>query len=389
MNQSSESKNSSCQIKRRTFLRNVSLSLAGMSALNANALSVFAKETGLKDLYKEDFDIGVAIGARTFMQNDTDMLNLIAREFNSITSENNMKWSLIHPSENEWRFEIPDQFVEFGIKNNMHMLGHVLVWHSQVPAEIFKDSQGNQVSKKVLLKRMETHIFTVVNRYKGKIHAWDVVNESITPEEGWRKSPWLEIIGPEFMDHAFHLAHEADPDCHLLYNDYGMYNPKRRDFVVEVVKDFKKKGVPIHGIGMQGHYNIDSPNIREIEKSIEAFASTGLRVHFTELDVDVLPYDWSRTAEISTNIEYSQTLNPYVDGLPKEVNDKLTRRYEELFKLFLKHRDKIDRVTFWGTTDAESWKNNFPMRGRTNYPLLFDRERKRKDAYYAVANLKQ
>jgi endo-1,4-beta-xylanase len=390
MAKSSRLKNESFSpMNRRRFIRNSAATIAGLAALKAHALSVFSENQGLKDLYKDDFKIGVAIGSQTFMRDDTDMLNFILHEFNSITLENAMKWSNIHPSEDEWRFEVPDKFVEFGTANNLHMLGHVLVWHSQVPRSIFLDENKTRVNKDTMLKRMESHIQTVVDRYKGKVHAWDVVNESITPEDGWRKSPWYEIIGPEFMDRAFHIAHEADPECHLLYNDYGMNIPKRRDFVVNMVKDFQKKGVPIHGIGMQGHYHLDSPSIEEIEKSIVAFASTGMRVHFTELDVDVLPYNWERTAEISTNVEYAKSLNPYIDGLPKDVNDKLTRRYEELFKLFLKHRDKIDRITFWGTTDANSWKNNFPMRGRTNYPLLFDRQRNPKDAYHAVAALKR
>jgi endo-1,4-beta-xylanase len=236
---------------------------------------------------------------------------------------------------------------------------------------------------------MDNHITTLVERYKGKIHAWDVVNEAITPEDGFRKSKWYEIMGPEFIEYAFNRAHEIDPACHLLYNDYGMDNPKRRDFVVELVKKYKEKGIPIHGIGLQGHLNLDSPDLTEWEKSIEAFAAEGMRVHITELDLDVLPYDWGRTAEVSTNIEYRESLNPYVDGLPKEVEDRFTKQYEKIFKLLLKHRDKLDRVTFWATSDDYSWKNNFPVRGRTNYPMLFDRQHKRKNAYYAVVGLKK
>lgn len=376
-------------INRRNFIRNTALTAASISLLKTNAIASLVGEKGLKDFFKGDFLVGTAIGDRAFTQNDKELLDLIAREFNVITPENALKWEPVHPKENEWHFNGGDRLVEFGQKHNMNIQGHVLVWHSQVPNSIFVDDQGKQASKELLTKRMENHIQTVVGRYKGKIQSWDVVNESITPEEGYRKSKWLEIIGPEFMEKAFYLAHEVDPDCKLIYNDYGMDDPKRRDFVVEMVKQYMKKGVPIHGIGMQGHYNIDSPDISKIEASIEAFASTGLPVHFTELDVDVLPYDWGRTAEISTNIEYKNTLNPYVDGLPKVINDKLTKRYEELFKLFLKHRDKIDRVTFWGASDDLSWKNNFPMRGRTNYPLLFDRQRKPKDAYFAVTGLKK
>ena len=376
-------------INRRKFIRNSTLTATGITLLKANAIAAFTENRGLKDYFKDDFSVGAAIGTDIFSRNDKEMLTLIAREFSTITTENAMKWQPIHPTENRWNFDVPDKFVEFGQKNRMDIQGHVLVWHSQVPHNLFEDENGKQISKSVLLKRMENHISTLVDRYKGKIHSWDVVNESITPEDGYRKSKWLEIVGPEFMERAFHLAHEADPDCHLIYNDYNMVDPKRRDFVVELVKKYQKKGVPIHGIGMQGHFNLDSPNIKAIEDSIKAFAATGMRVHFTELDVDVLPYDWGRTSEVSTNIEYAESLNPYTNGLPKDVQDKFTRRYEELFKLFLKHRDNIDRVTFWGTTDDKSWKNNFPMRGRTNYPLLFNREHKPKDAYFAVVGLKK
>lgn len=377
------------QINRRKFLKSASLSVAGLSLLKAKAFAGAAEKMGLKDYYSNDFKIGTAISGWTLRRNDKEILDLIAREFNAITAENDMKWGPIHPTDDRWNFETADKLVEFGQKNNMYVLGHVLVWHSQVPRGLFTDENGNQISKEALTNKMENHITTLVDRYKGKVDAWDVVNESITPEEGYRKSKWFEIMGPEFMEKAFHLAHEVDPDAHLLYNDYGMTDSKRRDFVVELVKKYKKKGVPIQGIGMQGHYNLNRLNLKAIEESIEAFAATGMRVHITELDLDVLPSAWGNTAEISTNIEYDKKLNPYVDGLPKDVEDKFTKGYEDLFKLFLKHRDKIERVTFWGVSDDMSWKNNFPVRGRTNYPLLFDREHKPKDAYHAVIGLKK
>jgi endo-1,4-beta-xylanase len=375
-------------INRRKFIRNTGLTAATISLFKSNAIASLVGEKGLKDYFKDDFLIGAALGDGIFKENDKEYLSLIAKEFNVVTPENALKWEPVHPSENEWKFEAGDRLVDFAQKHNMNIQGHVLVWHSQVPKSIFVDENGKPASKELLTRRIDQHIQTLVGRYKGKIGSWDVVNESITPEDGYRKSKWLEIMGPEFMERAFYTAHEVDPDCKLIYNDYGMDDPRRRDFVVDLVKKYIKKGVPIHGIGMQGHYNIDSPDIAKIEASIEAFASTGVPVSFTELDIDVLPYDWGRTAEISTNIEYKNSLNPYVDGLPKEINDKLTKRYEEIFKLFLKHRDKIDRVTFWGVSDDNSWKNNFPMRGRTNYPLLFDRQHKPKDAYFAVTGLK-
>lgn len=376
-------------INRRKFIRNTALTAATISLLKSNAIASLVGEKGLKDYFKDDFLIGTAIGSRTLMQPDTEMLDLIAREFNQVTSENAMKWSSIHPKENEWNYEEPDKLMDFAEKNKMAVQGHVLVWHSQVPRDIFTGTDGNQATKEVLLKRMETHIHTVVDRYKGRIQSWDVVNESITPEDGFRKSKWLEICGPEFMEKAFQFAHEADPQCKLIYNDYNEEDPKRRDFIVELVKEYKKKGIPIHGIGMQAHLNLDSPDLKLWEQAIEAYASVGMRISITELEVDVLPYDWGRSAEISTNAAYRETLNPYKDGLPKEINDKLTKRYEEIFKILLKHRDVVDRVTFWGASDDLSWKNNFPMRGRTNYPLLFDRQHKPKDAYFAVAGLKK
>lgn len=377
------------EMNRRSFIGKTSLAVAGVAALKLNAFSQAAQNVGLKDLYKDDFYIGAAINAGTFQRNDQQLIDLIKREFSSITSDNNFKWGVIHPKDEEWRFDFPDQFVKFGQENNMHILGHCLVWHSQVPRGIFTETSGATISKEALIKKMEVHIQTLVDRYKGKIQAWDVVNEAITSEEGWRNSQWIKIIGPEFIERAFHLAHEADPDAHLIYNDYNTDEPKRRQYMVEMVKDFKKRGVPIHGIGMQDHIQLDTPGLKEMEASIEAFKSTGLKLHVTELDVDVLPYDWGRTAEVSTNVAYAETLNPYKNGLPEEIDKKLTQRYEDIFRLYLKHSDAMERVTFWGISDDTSWKNNFPVRGRTNYPLLFDRQRQPKNCYFAVAGLKK
>ena len=374
------------QITRRKFVRNAALTTFGIAALKAKAFAI-AERSGLKEVFKDDFCLGTAINTGTFLRNDTEMLKLIAREFNAITPANALKWGPINPEKNNWQFQVPDQFVDFGIQNNMYIQGHVLVWHSQIPHNLFMDDSGKQVSNSVLLKRMENHISTLVDRYKRRINGWDVVNESITPE-GFRKSKWFEIMGPEFMERAFHLAHEADPNARLLYNDYNMDNPKRRAFVVDLVNQYKKKGVPITGIGMQGHVRLDNPDLSEFEASIKTFAATGMRVHITELDVDVLPRAGKRTSDVTANVDYQKTLNPYVNGLPAEMQNRLANRYTDLFKLFLKHRDKIDRVTFWGTSDDESWKNNFPVRGRTNYPLLFDRNHQPKKAYFDVTALK-
>jgi len=237
---------------------------------------------------------------------------------------------------------------------------------------------------------MQSHIATLVGRYRGRVTAWDAVNEAVDEDRGWRQSRWLNIIGEDFMDYAFNYAHEIDPKAELLYNDYNMHNPGKRRFVVDWIEGAKKRGIPIIGIGMQGHVGLGYPDIEEFEKSIAAYAGTGMQVHITEMDVDVLPQARRQTgANISDRAEYSENLNPYVDGLPPEVEKQLADRYVEFFKLFLKYRDSIRRITFWGTGDGESWKNYFPVRGRTNYPLMFDREYKRKVCYHAVVALKK
>ena len=294
-----------------------------------------------------------------------------------------MKWGPIEPREGEWQWTGPDRLVEFGAAHGMTVVGHTLVWHSQTPRWLFVDEQNAPVSKERLLKRIETHIQTLVGRYKGRVAIWDVVNEAIDEDEkGWRQSPFLTIAGPEFVERAFRLAHEADPKATLLYNDYNEHNPGRRRFLVEVIRDYKRRGVPIHGVGFQGHVGLEYPDLAEYEKSLQAIAAEGLPVHITELDVDVLPRASGYTgAEISTNFELSEKLNPWKTGLPAEIDAKLTARYRQLFELFLKYRETIARVSTWGTFDGESWKNNFPVRGRTNYPLLFDRALQPKAAY--------
>jgi len=361
-----------------------------LAALRSEAISFAASETGLKDVFKGDFYIGTAISGGNMQASRPEYLDLLAREFNAITMENNMKWGVIHPEEDVWNWEIPDKFVDFGRKNNMFILGHNLVWHSQMARSGFVDSGGKRLSRDGMLKRMRNHIETLVGRYKGRVTAWDAVNEAVDEDKGWRQSPWFQIIGDDFMDFAFRYAHEVDPDADLLYNDYNMHNPGKRQFVVHWVEEALKRGVPIKGIGMQGHVGLGYPDLGEFEKSIEAFGNTGMQVHITELDVDVLPSASSRTgANISDNFQYAEELNPYVNGLPDDMEKKLADRYVEFFKLFLKHKDIIRRVSFWGTADGESWKNNFPVRGRTNYPLMLDRNYERKECYRAVVALKR
>lgn len=377
-------------ISRRQFFLQATAAYAALHSIKANALSTALAETGLKDLYKDDFYLGTAIGASKLKAGSPDFLKLVSREFNAITMENDMKWERVNPTPGQWEWDLPDKFMAFGEQHEMYRLGHVLVWHSQVPSWVFENGKGKPATRKELLARMKNHINTLAGRYAGQMNAWDVVNEAVDEDKGWRKSPWFNIIGEDFMDYAFNFAHETDPKAHLLYNDYNMQNPAKREFVVDYIRKAKKRGVPIQGIGLQGHVGLGFPDIKEFEASIEAYAAEGMRVHVTEFDVDVLPVAWEfMGAEISTNFEYSDELNPYAKGMSAAIEQQLNDRYVEFFKLFLKHRDKIERITLWGTGDGESWKNDFPVIGRTNYPLLFDREYKRKACYNAVAALKQ
>ncbi|MDA3821295.1 MAG: endo-1,4-beta-xylanase [Bacteroidales bacterium] len=320
------------------------------------------------------FYMGAALNASQIFGKDTSSLKILDQHFNSIVAENCMKSMNIHPKEGEFNFKLADAFVDYGLENNMYIVGHCLVWHSQAPRWFFVDEEGNDVSREVMIERMKNHIFTVVGRYKGKVNAWDVVNEAFEDDGSWRKTKFYEIIGEDYFKLAFQFAHEADPEAELMYNDYSMFREGRRDAVVAVVKKFQEEGVQIDGIGMQGHYGLDNLPLQEIEESIIAFASTGVKVHFTELDISVLPMpSWGVGAEVSASFEYQQKMNPYAEGLPDSVAAASREAYMSLFNLLLKHNEKIKRVTTWGVADHHSWKNNWPMRGRTDYPLLFDR----------------
>lgn len=327
----------------------------------------------LKDSLKDKFMIGVAMNAAQITGADSASVEIIKNQFNSITAENCMKSEELQPIEGEFNFELADKFVKFGEENNMYIIGHTLIWHSQAPKWFFTDEKGTDVSREVLIERMKKHIFTVVGRYKGKVKGWDVVNEAFEDDGSWRKSKFYQIIGEDYMKLAFQFAHEADPDADLYYNDYSMAHKGRRDAVVNMIKKLQSEGVKIDGIGMQGHMDMEFPEIGEFEKSLVAFAQAGMKVMITELDLTILPRpDRNVGAEISASFEYQQSLNPYSKGLPDSAATELHVRYNEFFKLFMKHSDKIERVTLWGVSDRQSWRNNWPVRGRTDYPLLFD-----------------
>jgi endo-1,4-beta-xylanase len=329
----------------------------------------------LKDAYAGKFLIGAAINTGISSGRDTASIRILKKEFNSIVAENCMKSENLQPEKGVFFFDDADRFVRFGEENNMTLIGHTLIWHSQAPQWFFVDENGQDVSREELIQRMKDHITTVVGRYKGKIKGWDVVNEAIEDDGSWRNSKFYQIIGEDYIRLAFEFAKAADPDCELYYNDYSMAHEGKRRGVVTMVENLRKADVKIDGIGMQGHCSLTFPDLNEFEKSVLAFSESGCKVNITELDFSVLPSpDPAVGADVSADFEYRQSLNPYADGLPEEVADQLYQRYKDLFKLFLKHRNKIDRVTLWGVTDDASWRNDWPVRGRTDYALLFDRK---------------
>jgi endo-1,4-beta-xylanase len=336
---------------------------------------------GLKDALEGKFVIGTAVNPFQVSGRDSASLGIIHKHFNTVTAENCMKSGLIQPEEGTFRFDLADQFIDFAEKNGYYTVGHCLIWHSQAPRWFFTDGEGNDVSREVMIERMKTHISTVVGRYKGKVDCWDVVNEAFEDDGSWRKNKFYQIVGEEYVELAFRFAHEADPDAELIYNDYSMFHRGRREAVVKLVNDLKAKGVRVDGIGMQAHYGMDYPDLKEFEKSVVAFAGTGGDVHITEMDITVLPNpDPGVGADVRASFEYQQKLNPYAEGLPDSVSTALNDRWLDFFTIFLRHQERIKRVTLWGVSDRHSWKNNWPIRGRTNYPLLFDREYQPKPA---------
>ncbi|MDR1784043.1 MAG: endo-1,4-beta-xylanase [Dysgonamonadaceae bacterium] len=352
----------------------------------AAALTLFScgqktsKTDTLKAALADKFLIGAALNLDQIYERDTVGVRVINEQFSAIVPENCMKSMFLQPKQGRFFWDDADKFVEFGEKNGKTVTGHCLVWHSQAPAWLFSDENGNDVSRDTLLARMKNHITTVVSRYKGRIKGWDVVNEAILDNGQWRESKFYTIIGKDFIDSAFVYAHDADPDAELYYNDYNMAFEGKRKAVINLVESLKNNKLRIDGIGMQGHIGMDYPSIAEFEKSILSYSAVGVNVMITELDLTVLPNPENIAgADVSQSSQYQEKMNPYPNGLPTDVDVAWTVRYNEFFKLFLKHRDKISRVTLWGVSDADSWRNGWPVAGRTDYPLLFNRDHKPKE----------
>jgi endo-1,4-beta-xylanase len=341
--------------------------------------------TGLKDAFKDDFYIGAAINADQINEADPKAAALLLKEFNCITPENHMKWMHIQPGPDSFDFSLPDKFVALGERQGKFIVGHTLVWHSQLApyVEQIKDAAEMEAA-------LTKHINTIVGRYKGRVNGWDVVNEALNEDGTLRETVFLKTMGEGYLEKAFKLAAAADPQAELYYNDYNIEQPAKRAGCIAMIKKLQAAGVKINGVGIQGHWSIAGLPYDDIEKSMEEFAALGLKVHFTEVDITMLPNPWDlKGAEVSQNFPGSPYMNPYPDSLPGAKQIEQAEAYRRLFELLLKHRDKVERVTFWGIGDGNSWLNGWPIKDRTNYPLLFDRNFEPKPAYNSVVGLKK
>jgi endo-1,4-beta-xylanase len=349
-------------------------------AFSSNKQSDSAQQqmASLKDVFKKDFTIGTAMNTPQIEEKDPVTDKLIRQQFNVVTPENIMKAEVIHPQWNEYNFDLADKLVAYGKKNHIGINAHTLIWHSQLP--VFARNIKNVDSFRTFF---EEHINTVAKRYDGQVVSWDVVNEALNEDGTMRKSIFLNKLGDDFVTDAFRLAAKASPKSELYYNDYNNEQPAKRAGCIRLMKKIQDAGVRIDGVGIQGHWHVGKVPFKDIEESILQYAAMGLKVMFTELDIEVLPRNF-QGADVNQRMREDPSMNPYVNGLPDSVQQQLASDYENLFKLFLKHRDKISRVTFWGVNDAQSWLNGWPVRGRTNYPLLFDKENKPKPAFFKV-----
>ena len=336
----------------------------------------------LKDAYKNEFKIGAALNTAQIEERDPKMTALIKQQFNALTPENVMKSEVIHPVWDTYDFTVADKLVAFAHKNKMELNGHTLIWHSQLSPFARKINSVDSFRT-----FFTNHIATIASRYDKKIFSWDVVNEALNEDGTMRKSVFLEKLGEDYVTEAFRLAQQAAPNTELYYNDYNNEQPAKRNGCIQLIKKIQAAGVRIDGVGIQGHWHVGKVPLKEIEESIEAYAALGLKVMFTELDIEVLPRNF-QGADVNQRMATDPSLNPYANGIPANVLVQQAKDYENLFRLFLKHKDKVTRVTLWGVDDGQSWLNDWPVRGRTNYPLLFDRTLTPKPAFEAVLSLK-
>jgi endo-1,4-beta-xylanase len=361
------------------MLKNVSLIFFIITLLSCNNNNVKSQQVdsskGLKDYYADFFPIGVSVSPQELKAEEA---SLIVNEFNSLTAVNAMKMGLLQPKQNEYYWKDADSIVAFAKRNNLKLRGHTLVWHQQTPGWFFTDTNGKEVSKDTLLKRIQDHITTVVSRYKDDIYAWDVVNEVIADDKDtvFRNSRIFQICGEEFIAKAFEWAHAADPDAILFYNDYNEINPVKRAKIISLIRKLRASGIPVHAIGLQAHWTLEEPSKDQLEKTLKDFSSLGLPLQITELDVSV--YSFAQT------LAHEQKKIAPDQNFTSEKEKRQIRQYEMIFDLLRKYKKSITGITFWNVSDKNSWLNNFPVKNRKDHPLLFDNNLKPKKAYWKV-----
>jgi len=334
----------------------------------------------LKQLVPNGWLIGVAINQNQSDERDAAAVDLITSQFNAISPENLLKFESVHRQPDGFTFDAQDRYVAFGQRRGMAVIGHTLVWHSQTPSWVWAGGDGALADRGTMLERMRVHIATVVGHYRGRIRGWDVVNEALNDDGTLRDSPWRRGIGDDYIAKAFEFARDADPGAELYYNDYNLATrPAKRAGAIRIVKELQQRGLRIDAVGEQGHWRLNTPTIAEIDQTITELRATGVKVMITELDVNLLP----QAPPGPRGQPVPPETNPYVNGLPDDVQQALARYYADAFRVFLTHRGDITRVTFWGLSDADSWLN----RGRVNHPLLWDRQRQPKPAFGEVVRV--
>jgi endo-1,4-beta-xylanase len=333
-------------------------------------------ERGLKAVFGDVLQIGCALGGSLPGSLTPAEIELVTRHFNVLTPENCMKPAFVQPEPGAWDFAAPDALVAFASERSMNVVGHTLVWHGATPKWMFAPGVG----KAEALRQLEQHVHQVVNRYRGKLQGWDVVNEALTDTDGYlRDTPCLAAIGPEYLELAFRFAREADPGVELYYNDYNIELTDKRERTLRLLDQLDAAGQRPHGVGIQGHWILDQVPFEQIVKSLRIYSELGLEVMITELDIDVV-LRTNSGADVAER-GHAEGFDPYAQGCPPEVLERQAKQYALLFELFVDHG--VSRVTFWGPQDGRSWLNYWPGK-RTNHPLLFDRDLQPKPAYQRV-----
>ena len=359
--------------------------LALASILSFSCETAAPKYDSLKDAYAGSFKMGCAISPMTISGRNPQAQELLEKHFNAISPDNAMKPESLHPGPDVWNFGPADAYVDYGKSHGMFVLGHTLCWHNQTPEFFWTRPDGTPKSREELVETLRSYIETVVTHFAGRVDAWDVVNEIVAEDGGFRDLGWVHAFGGdgyEVAKLAFQFANEYAPEgTEFYYNEFNVWRPSKLEGVVNLVRRLRADGLKVDGVGIQAHWGLNYPKNEYIEEAIDQLAELGVKVMITELDVDVLPI--SKEGQVIGRSlqdpqyqleEFEEFLDPYKEGLPAEVETQLTARYEELFKIFYNHRDQIDRVTFWGLHDGASWKNGSPIPRRTNYPLLFNRD---------------